>query len=45
MKQMLKEQKAQDAIEALLLIGAVVFVSLLVGYTIKSVLNGTITNP
>ena len=45
MKKLLSEQKAQASIEVLLLLGAVVFVSLMVGYTIKSVLNGTITSP
>mgnify|MGYP001597132340 CR=1 FL=1 len=42
---LLKEQKAQTSIEFLLLLGAIVGVSLLVGYTVKSVLNGTISGP
>lgn len=41
----LKEQKAQASIEFLLLLGAIVGVSLLVGYTVKSILNGTINGP
>lgn len=44
MKKLLKDQKAQGSIELLLILGAVIFVALLVGFTIKSILGSAIEN-